>query len=49
MLQNDHDQDFKRLMIVTVDTAVVVITLRGNWDLDVFKLWIEFGKGLDHQ
>ena len=36
-------------MIITVDTDVVVITLHGNWDLDVFELWIEFGKGKDHQ
>ena len=34
---------FKKLVIVTVDTDVVVIALYCYWDLDLEKLWIEFG------
>ena len=33
---------FKRLMIVTVDTDVVVIALYVYWDLNVNVLWINF-------
>ena len=33
----------KKLLIVTVDTDVVVIALYAFWDLDLEKLWIEFG------
>ena len=36
---------FKKLMIVTVDTDVVVIAMYIYWDLDVEELWIEFGAG----
>ena len=36
---------FKKLLIITVDTDVVVIALYAYWDLDVKELWIEFGTG----
>ena len=40
---------FKRLMIVTVDTDLVVIAFYAYWDLNVTKLWIEFGTRKDRR
>ena len=34
-------------MVVTVNTEVGVIEFYAYWDLDVAKVWIEFGKGKD--
>ena len=36
---------FKRLMVVTVNTDVVVIDFYAYWDLDVAEVSIEFDKG----
>ena len=38
----------KKLLIVTVDADVVIITLYAFWDLDL-ELWIEFGRGKDRK
>ena len=40
---------FKRLMVVTVNTDVVVIDFYAYWDLEVAEVWIEFGKGKEHR
>ena len=36
---------FRKILIVTVDTDVIVIGLYAFWDLDVQELWVEFGVG----
>ena len=36
-------------MTVTVDADVLVIALYAYWDLNVTKLWINFGTGTYHQ
>ena len=36
-------------MVVTVNTDVVVIDFFAHCDLDVVKVWIEFGKGKDRR
>ena len=40
---------FKRQIIVTVDTDLVVIILYIYWDLNVTELWIEFGAEKDRR
>ena len=40
---------FKRQIIVTVDTDLVVIILYTYWDLNVTELWIEFGAEKDRR
>ena len=41
--------EFKRLMVVTVDTDVMVIDLHAHWNLNETELWIEFGTGKDRR
>ena len=41
--------EFKRLMVITVDTDVMVIDLHAHWNLNVTELWIKFGTGKDRR
>ena len=46
---NDMSLDYRKLLIVTVDTDLVVIALAVFFSLSVDELWIEFGSGKDRK
>ena len=43
----ESESRYKKIMILTVDTDVVVIALYAYWELNVTEMWIEFSKGKD--
>ena len=40
---------FKKFVIVSVDSGVIVISLYAYWFLDIEELWVEFGFGKDRR